>query len=159
MVYIGFQVGIKAKSGRYICAEPNDNVTINRDKLGQWGTFTIVSAEGKKPGARVKCGDVVQFKSHFGKWLCAEPSGTIIANRQEPSAWETFTIVDGHNNDNYYGPIEGEIMAIRTNHGTYVSDYEGSATATKNMIKEGEQFYFVVVTEPPPEEFSCCVVL
>ena len=35
----------------------------------------------------------VALRTHWGKYLCVEPDGRVVANRDNPGPWETFTVV------------------------------------------------------------------
>ena len=60
--------------------------------LGQHTTmYDVPGAKGEGFGL-AEGRDRFVFKSHHGKWLCAEDS-KLVANRDEVGPWEKFTLV------------------------------------------------------------------
>ncbi|TXH09896.1 MAG: hypothetical protein E6R03_16055 [Hyphomicrobiaceae bacterium] len=89
-------ITLKADHGKYLCAEEGGGeqgqiiagrqaglVTATRDAAGAWETFVLVDADD----------DSVAFRSHGGKFLCAENEGrdgVLVCNRDAVGAWEKF---------------------------------------------------------------------
>lgn len=68
----------------YLCAEGGGGglVTANRPEAGPWETWTIHTYDDGR----------VSLQAMNGKYLCAEPDGTVICDRDESGEYERFTI-------------------------------------------------------------------
>ena len=72
----------------------------------------------------------VQFKGHHGKYLVAEPNGTVNANRPQASTWETWTV-----------ETIGSGLAFKSYHGKYlVAESNGALNANRSWKREWETF-------------------
>jgi len=67
--------------GRYLCAD-NLRAVADRTAAKEW--------EHWQPEFR---GPRVCFRSHQGRYLCAEPAGRVVADRAQASEWEEFELV------------------------------------------------------------------
>jgi hypothetical protein len=75
---------LKATRGKYVCAEPNNQIVCNRDAAGAWEQFHVEFH---------LCGRLA-FKTHHNKFLCAENGNAhLVADRTAIGAWETFVPV------------------------------------------------------------------
>ena len=95
----------------------------NRDNLGSWERFTMVS-EG---------GNIVGFRGNNGKYVSSEDgNGPMNTNRDRLDIWERFTLVSRGAN----------VYALRGNNGKYVSHNNGTSymTCTSNSIGAGQEF-------------------
>jgi len=73
----------------------------------------------------------VQLKSHHGKFLCAEPSGQVIANRDQAKEWETWH-VERH----------GDHVHLKSHHGKYLcAEPSGQVIANRDQAKEWEHWH------------------
>lgn len=72
-------------------------------KLDIWEKFDIIPIRKY----------VYNVKSYHGKYLCAQPDGSIICNREKPDIWEEFEIKEIPNKPGFF--------RIKTYHNTYVS--------------------------------------
>ena len=77
------KITLKSKWGKYVSAQPDGRVEINRQKALGWETFTV-----EYSGNNVVC-----LKSCHGKYLSAQPNGTAEWNRTGTSEWENIEIV------------------------------------------------------------------
>ena len=74
---------------------------------------------------------VFGFKSYHGKFMSAQPNGTIECNRNHLLPWEKFTIVDGENGK----------VGLKSVHGKYVSAQpDGSLTCDRPWLQGWELF-------------------
>ena len=69
------------------------------------------------------------FKSWNGKYVCAEPDGTIIANRDHKSKWEMFKVED----------LGNQNIALKSHHGKYVSACGESCGYAVNANRENRE--------------------
>ena len=77
--------------------------------------------------------DKVQFKGHNGKYLVAELDGTVNADRDQASTWETWTVEN-----------KGIGLAFKSFHGKYlVAEPNGELKANRNVAAEWETFRVV----------------
>ncbi|XXQ30373.1 Fascin domain-containing protein [Plasmodiophora brassicae] len=53
----------------------------------------------------------VAFRTHYGRYLCAEDNGTYVADRSVAGPWEYFQVVDVDGDD---------VVALRNRHGLFV---------------------------------------
>ena len=139
------KIALKAHNGKFVCVEPSGKIVVNRDVPKEWETFTIVpTGNGSHPSAPAppgygmppppgpqSAGRKVSIRSCFGKYLSAQPNGSLEINRDRVQAWEEFTVVDlGANN-----------VAFRTTHGTYLSAQpNGMIYANSPSIGPNETF-------------------
>jgi hypothetical protein len=109
---------LKSCFGKYLSAQPNDKIEWNRDKVGQWETFTIAVATNG-----------YSIKSVHGKYLSAQPLGTAELNRTSIGDWENVTIE----------PIPGQPgkYGIKSTFGKYLS-VQPNGTVLWNRDKVGE---------------------
>merc|ERR1719487_2578777 len=100
----------------------------------------VINYKDQKKKDKVKYGTAVSFRTTFGKFICAEPSGLVVANRDAPGPWEAFSIVNPRN-PNDYGKLEKSApIALRTNHGTYLSINPMGQVCVSPMLGLNESF-------------------
>ena len=76
-------VAFKTTHGRYIGIDVFGKINADSTAaMGHEGFYPIFMGPGK-----------IALKAHNGKFVCVEPSGKIVVNRDVPKEWETFTIV------------------------------------------------------------------
>jgi dolichyl-phosphate-mannose--protein O-mannosyl transferase len=132
------QVTLQSHHGRFVVAEQDTRALCNRDRAGEWETFTMTSPHGKYT---LNYGDKVNLRSHHHKFLCAEQNLTIVANRDQAGPWEEFTLVDPFNLYNN-GPVyPGQRIALRTHHNRYVcAEPSGALVGNRDTVGEWERF-------------------
>jgi len=107
--------------GKYVVAE-GDQITVNanRPSAGPWEQWQLT-----------RNGNIVTFKSYHGKFLSAQPDGSMQANRPAVGPWEQFQIVE----------VEAGIVAFRTAHGKYlVSEPSGAFLGNRAAVGPWEKF-------------------
>eukprot|EP01116_Phalansterium_solitarium_P014002 TRINITY_DN3148_c0_g1_i4.p1 TRINITY_DN3148_c0_g1~~TRINITY_DN3148_c0_g1_i4.p1 ORF type:complete len:418 (-),score=50.27 TRINITY_DN3148_c0_g1_i4:258-1511(-) len=115
------KLSLQGAHGTYVCAEPNGRVVCNRDVLGSWETFELVSL-----GA-----DQVALKSAHGAYLCAEPFGRVVCDRVHRREWETWTVCR----------LADDQVALRSWHGRYLSAQpDGRLQANRRDLLAWETF-------------------
>ena len=78
---------------------------------------------------------LVQFKGYHGKYLVAEKNGTVNANRNQATNWETWTV-----------ETKGNGLAFKSYHGKYlVAESNGELNANRNWKREWETFRVIPV--------------
>jgi len=75
---------LKTTGGFFLCAEGGGGgaVVADRTVAGPWETWTVVTWDDGR----------VSLQASNGMYLCAEPDGTVIANRAESGEYERFTV-------------------------------------------------------------------
>ncbi len=79
------------------------------------GDQVSVNANGPAVGTfeqwqMTRNGNVAVFKSYHGKFLSAQPDGSVVANRTAIGPWEQFQVID----------VASGVLAFRTAHGRYL---------------------------------------
>src|SRR5262245_22630662 len=94
---------LRAANGDYLCAEFGGGVHLsaNRKEVRDWETFLFEDV-----------GDGVTIRTHSGHFVCAEPSGVVIANRTDAGAWERWEVVDLGGG--------GTVIALKSHHGAFL---------------------------------------
>eukprot|EP00761_Pharyngomonas_kirbyi_P013901 gb/GECH01013930.1/.p1 GENE.gb/GECH01013930.1/~~gb/GECH01013930.1/.p1 ORF type:complete len:249 (+),score=25.69 gb/GECH01013930.1/:1-747(+) len=72
---------LRSRHGFYLGATPEGVVTLTSNEPNEPQHWRVSSDKGK-----------VTFRSHFGRFLTAEPSGTVLADRTKAKGWEHFLI-------------------------------------------------------------------
>jgi hypothetical protein len=91
-IFYGDRVHLRTHHGKYVCAEPNYTVVGDRHDPREWETFTLVHPFNLYDNGPIHNGQQVAFRTHHGRYLCAEPNGRLVADRTEVNEWERFTI-------------------------------------------------------------------
>lgn len=92
-----------------------------------YGQPTIVASSTSAPFARA---EKVFLRSHHGRYLCAEPSGKVIADRAEPREWEAWH-VERH----------GDKVTLKSHHGKYLcAQPNHQVIADRDVPREWETF-------------------
>ena len=114
-------VSIQGNFGKYVVAEGDQKtVNANRDAVGPWEKWEMT-----------RNGNMVTFKSNFGKFMSAQPNGTIEANRGTVGPWEQFQVQD----------IGGGLVYFRTAHGTYLTaEPAGTFVGNRKAAGNWERF-------------------
>lgn len=74
--------------------------------------------------------ELVYVRSYHGRYLCAEPNGTVVADRQVPKEWETWSITK-----------QGDNLILRSFHGKYLcAESNGQMIANRDHAREWEHF-------------------
>ncbi len=76
------RVALRGIGGRYLAAEEDGTVRVNRDQLGAWETWTMID-DGN---------GYYSFLSHHGRYLSYEAETTLKANRDAVGNWERFAL-------------------------------------------------------------------
>jgi len=117
----GQSVSLCGMHKMYISASHDGRVKVDQYTHNEDGTFEIHFIDHT----------TVAFRSFHGKWLCVEPSGFIVCDREYRGDWEAFTLTPG-----LYGKF-----AFKTAHGKYLSvQVDGYFSADKTFIGDGELF-------------------
>lgn len=77
---IGTYWAIRSPEGRYIGADEDGLVFAMKREITNNEKW-IKTKQGKHRS---------YYQSYFGKYLCAEPNGVIVANREKPKKWELW---------------------------------------------------------------------
>jgi hypothetical protein len=79
-----------ASTNLYLCAETNLTLSADRDSPQQWETFTFEINDTPK-GVRNT------IKTFHGKYICAQPDGRAVADRDHAGEREYFSVQSGKN--------------------------------------------------------------
>jgi hypothetical protein len=116
-------------TGKFLCSD-NDNVVCDRDVAMEWETFFLHRHHQHNQNH-------FGIRTAFGKFVCAEPSGFVVANRMAQEVWETFRFEPAPQPGTYF---------IRTHHNTLLStDYGGIVTARDTYPNASETWEVRVV--------------
>ncbi|ELR10977.1 PPOD2 peroxidase, partial [Acanthamoeba castellanii str. Neff] len=75
----------------------------------------------------------VHLKSHHGKFLCAEPSGKVVADRSDCKEWETWTMRTTNGR-----------ATFQSAHGKYLcAEPSGKLVADRSSPSDWEHFHVV----------------
>jgi hypothetical protein len=91
-IFYGDRVQLRTHHGKYLCAEPNFTLVGDRSDPKEWETFTLVHPFNPYDSSPILNGQQVAFRTHHGRYICAEPNGRLVADRTEVKEWERFTI-------------------------------------------------------------------
>lgn len=86
----GAPVRLRAVDGRYAVATRKGGAVIRGGRKAERSRWTLESPDGYR---WLSCGDRVNLRGDYGRYLVAEPDGRAEADRARPAAWETFTLV------------------------------------------------------------------
>jgi len=123
-------VNILGANNNFMVAESDQlNVNVNRPNAGPWEQWSVQQQ-----------GNVITLKSYWGKYLSAQPDGTMQVNRPAADIWERFQLVDAGNGT----------VALRTYHNKFlVTLPNGKLGGVSNQIGVAERFKFVTVGATP----------
>merc|ERR1712093_916698 len=72
------------------------------------------------------------IKTHHGKYICSEPSHTVVGNRDSADAWEHWEVIK----------LGGGKVYLKSAHGKYLSaETNGTVVANRDTPKEWETFH------------------
>ena len=97
--------------------------------IGSWEKFTIEEEDDK-----------ISLKSCHGKYLSAQPDGSLQWNRDECAAWEWFTKEDQEKNRFYLKSAHGKYMVM-----------------TQNLEENGNRKQSVVKCDQEEPKFNCAM--
>jgi len=117
----GQSVALQATQRTYISASNDGRVRADQFDRNEDATFEIHFVDYT----------TVAFRSFHGKWLCVEPSGFIVCDREYRGDWEAFTLC----------PAPFGKFAFKTHHGKYLSvQGDGYFSADKTFVGDWEMF-------------------
>ena len=75
----------------------------------------------------------ITLKTAHGKYLSAQPNGTLEANRDKAQGWEYFTVERN--------PVDRKAVSFKTAHGKYIcAEPSGAVVANRDAAKGWEAF-------------------
>jgi hypothetical protein len=83
-------------------------------------------------------GKSVTFRTHQGKYLCAEQDGRLVADRSSPREWEHFQIIGVDAKDSSRPKVN-----IRSHHGKYLCSDSDKAVVNRDGAREWELWSIV----------------
>lgn len=100
---------LASSGGWYLCAEGGGGreAVCNRAEAGPWEHWTVHTYDDGR----------VSLQASNGQYLCAEPDGTVVVNRESSGEYERFTI-----------EVRDVGVCFRTFHGGYLQAPEGGGT-------------------------------
>ena len=118
------QVSLLGSHGKYAVAEADGTMNANRDEVGPWERFILVTnADG-----------TVSFCTYHGKFVVAEENGNLNADRVQIGPWEKFTMISNPD----------DTVSFQSYHGQYlVAEPDGSMNANRAEIGPWEKFQLV----------------
>jgi len=117
-------IQLKAANNKYLCAEENNIIIGNRDKSGEWETFTLLYFTN----------NMCSICSYKKKFLSTELNSKyeVTSTRTDKGAWETFTLIK----------LDNDTVAFKAVNDKYLSFDEKSLQifAKANSIGKKEKF-------------------
>ena len=113
---------LRSHHNKWLCAEDDElTITNNRTEINRWEQFEIDEEDG-----------FIGLKTWKGKYLSAQPDGTLEANRDDLNAWEKFELF-----------MRGdENIAFRSAHGKWLSAQpDGTMELNRDNLDIWETFY------------------
>jgi hypothetical protein len=79
---------------KWLCAELNGSVAVNRARPDAWEQWTVVGMESQ-PAQSLQAwegirGSGISLRSHHGLFLCSTAEGDLVADRPTAQSWEVF---------------------------------------------------------------------
>lgn len=96
------------------------------------------------------------LESQVGRFLCAEPDGTVVADRPVLSTWELFELesyeLPGGDGAGQAAASSGsrEVFAFRTFHGKYLRLADGNGNGSGNGSSHGRPLALALTTAEEP---------
>lgn len=91
----GDVIALKTSSGKYLSAQSNGTLLADRTAVGEWEKFVVMRSGETESRTFVAKDDVITLRSvAHGKYVCAQDSGTVSADRTAIGGWEKFTIAE-----------------------------------------------------------------
>jgi hypothetical protein len=134
----GSKIALRDFKGKYLCVEGPSNIPVNRDEAKEWEALVPqIKLSQDEASVAQHYGKGIAFKTAHGKYLCAEPSGQLVADRAEAKEWETFTVTRV-TAWNPHSPLN-----IRSHHGKYLASEDNKAIVNRDSAREWEQWTMV----------------
>jgi hypothetical protein len=134
----GNKIALRDYKNKYLCVEGPSNIPVNRDEAKEWEALVPqVRLSQDEAAVAQHYGRGIAFKTAHGKFLCAEPSGVLVANRDDAKEWETFTVTRV-TAWNPHSPLN-----IRSHHGKYLCSEDNKAVVNRDAAREWEQWTMV----------------
>eukprot|EP00271_Cylindrocystis_brebissonii_P018760 TRINITY_DN5453_c0_g1_i1.p1 TRINITY_DN5453_c0_g1~~TRINITY_DN5453_c0_g1_i1.p1 ORF type:complete len:311 (-),score=72.41 TRINITY_DN5453_c0_g1_i1:616-1548(-) len=127
----GTVIAMKTAHGLYLSAQPDGQLMADRGALEEWEKFTVVKLRG----------NTIALKSHFGKYVTAEP-GKWVTNRGHVARWEMLEVADEDG---------GAKMSVKAHTGYWLSVNKAGRLEAKPHVKGFEKF-LVEILGPLPKE-------
>jgi len=116
-------VALQCRNGGYLHAAQHHQVNASGEEVRANTTWQVVHH-----------GHLIALRSVHNRYLCAEDSGNVIANRENCGDWEKF-----HVEERGDGPI-----ALKTHHGTYLGVHPDGRVAQRQNKGDLEMWTFQV---------------
>jgi len=123
-------VNILGANGKFVVAEGDQvTVNVNRQAAGPWEKWQMLQS-----------GNVVTLRSVWGKYLSAQPNGTLQANRGAVGDWEKFLLVD----------VGNGAVAFQTIHKTFLAALPNGSLGTSAKVGPANNFLIKVLQTVNP---------
>jgi hypothetical protein len=145
-----FVDGLGMSDTSSIAAVSRDPGSVDILALGSDAQLYVIT-RSLNPGAALANRQVIAsypaaFISDGGRFVSAQPDGTILADRGQLGPWETFTILELEDSDN---GVNQTLIAVQAHTGRYVSAHAGGGSwllANRHEIRDWELF---TMSAPP----------
>ena len=118
------QVSLLGSHDKYAVAEADGTMNANRDEVGPWERFILIT----------NADDTVSFCTYHGKFVVAEENGNLNADRVQIGPWEKFKMIQNPD----------DTVSFQSHHGQYfVAEPDGSMNANREEIGPWEKFRLV----------------
>jgi len=126
----GIYIALKSHWGKYVVAEKNGDLNANRDRVGQWERFEMITHKGGK----------MSLKSIHGMYVVAEENGQCHANKDVIGSSMKFKMITHKDGT----------LSMKSKFGKYVvAEKNGHLNANRAVASTWEKFTVVYLAKPP----------
>ncbi|MCX6677462.1 MAG: Cys-every-fifth RiPP peptide CefA [Methanothrix sp.] len=140
----GSTICLRSFHGKYLSVATNGTMTADKSWCREWEHYTVIRSGNAKYNSLISFGDVISLQSFDGKYLIAWPLsnegigkfGTTVINDIK-----RITVVKPGNDKDNSIVISGDIIALKSYHGTFMSAWpEGKCTFPVTLLKDWEKW-------------------
>lgn len=133
----GIYIALKSHWGKYVVAEKNGDLNANRDRVGEWERFEMITHKG---GGKWT---IISLKSIHGNYIVAEENGQCHANKDMIGNAMKFKMITHR---------DGSISLKSKKFGKYVvAEKNGHLNANRGEAKSWEKFTVMYLAKPPSQ--------
>lgn len=110
----------------------------------QTSSIEVIVNDPNIPSNVVRFGDKIALQSVHGKYMVAENSNGLDANRDSVGPWEKFTVMRSGTTQHHSFLAFGDTITLKSHHDKYVSAKDtGKLYADVDSLGEWEKFYLI----------------
>ena len=147
-------LSFRSHYGRYLVAEPNGSLDADRQNIGAWEKFQILSSNNLDQTGAIRYGTSVVLLSAHHKYVNVDIWGGAHSNFSTPSSFTGFTLVDPSEPSSTAIVDDRKPLALRSDMNRYlVADSNSNVNANSNNIGTSEQ-WDVIINEEKTELYE-----